>query len=130
MKNTFFILLIFCTFSIFSQETDIIYRNEEQFESLIWRPYTINVLRLKTDGNYEMKSQEYQSKRMARKNILLYTEIEKGKWNKVKDTLILEEDENKRVYKFLMINNKRLFFIIDNKYRIRTKWKRIKQKNN
>lgn len=124
-KKTILILITFLVQSLYAQEESIIYRNEKQNESPIPQPYNVSVLILKADGAYEISYQKYHSKRMMKKNILLYTEKEYGSWQKIRDTLILREKNTDQIFKFITKGKKKLSVIIESKEIINSNWKRI-----
>jgi len=124
MKSVLLVLCFFATINISSQDKNLIYRNSYQSESPIPVPYNVSVLYLKEGGSYSIKHQKYASKKMRRKNILLYIEKEFGKWKKVNDTIYLTDANTNRLTKFL-IKGKKLSVIINDKVVVSTKWKKI-----
>lgn len=126
MKNIFLILIFCFTITSFSQDKNLIYKNSQQNESPIPVPYNVSVLRLKKDGSYLFKYQKYASKRMMKKNILLYVEEESGKWTRDNDTISLTDSKTNRLIRFLVRGN-RLSVIMKEGGIIKTKWKLVKQ---
>ncbi|AXT59056.1 hypothetical protein D1816_01380 [Aquimarina sp. AD10] len=109
-----FLFIFFChSIQLFSQNRkDIIYRIEGKIESPAYTPYNVSILTLKEDGNYHIKYQEYASKKMIKKNILLNLDSEKGTWKKSNDTIYLRDNNVKKNTKFFIKNKNKIALVI------------------
>lgn len=128
MKQLFLITLIsifFANIQLSQGQNDIIYRIEGQPESPLSKSYIVGVLFLKEDGSYLMKHQEYNSKKMMKKNIMIGLEEEKGFWKKEKNVFILKDSTSGRNTKFLIKNQNKIAIIIRDSEASSSNWMKI-----
>lgn len=124
--NKALILVFFLVNSVFAQKKDVVYRIAYDSYPTVGYFFGVSVLYLRDDYSYRLLDQEYNSRKMARKNILRSSKDENGKWKMLGDTLLLYDNKNRQEMKFIKVNNKRIVFIIDNIERSRYCWRRIK----
>jgi hypothetical protein len=126
MKQLFLVIFFCCSIHLFAQDrSDVIYRIEGKTESPVFTPYNVSVLTLKKDGDYHIKHQEYLSKKMMKKNILLNLKIEKGTWEKSNDTIHLKENNAKKSVKFFIKNKNKIALVVRDLYISPSNWIRI-----
>jgi hypothetical protein len=83
-------------------------------------------LYLKEDNSYRLLEQQYNSRKMARKNILRRSNDEYGVWKMVGDTLELYDDKNRPTAKFIIINDKKIAFLFHDNERSDSYWTKVK----
>lgn len=121
------ILFLFLPISImYAQKKDIVYRISYDSYPTIGYFYGVSVLYLRDDYSYRLLEQQYNSRKMARKNVLRKSNDEYGKWKMSGDTLLLNDNENRQPMKFIKVNNKRIAFLIDDIEKSDHYWKKIK----
>lgn len=123
--NKTLILIFFLINSVFAQKKDIVYRIAYDSYAPIGYSYCVSILYLRDDYSYRILDQKYNSKKMARKNVLSYSDDEYGKWKISGDTLLLY-DNNKYPMKFFRIGDKRIAFIFDDADRSKYYWEKVK----
>ncbi|UPZ16302.1 hypothetical protein [Flavobacterium humidisoli] len=112
---------------IYAQKRDIVYRIGYDSYPANGYFYGVSVLYLRDDYSYKLSVQKYNSRRMARKNVLRTFDDEYGKWKMSGDTLLLYDNDKKRQQmKFIKVNNKRIAFLIDDVERSDQYWRKIK----
>ncbi len=125
MKSVFLILIFCFTSSLYSQKNIDIYRVEQRTESPAVGTYNVSILMLKNDGKYEIFHQEYFSKKMMKKNVILYMEKEGGKWKRIGDKLHLTDLEGKTMSKFLVKSKNKISLIMNNSEVSDLNWRKI-----
>jgi|GEM_PF-1788186 len=112
---------------IYAQKRDIIYKIGYDSYPANGYFYGVSVLYLRDDHSYRLSVQVYNSRKMARKNVLRTFDDEYGKWKMSGDTLLLYDNDKKRQQmKFIKVNNKRIAFLIDDVERSDQYWRKIK----
>jgi len=112
---------------IYAQKRDIVYRIGYDSYPANGYFYGVSVLYLRDDYSYKLSVQKYNSRRMARKNVLRTFDDEYGKWKMSGDTLLLYDNDKKRQQmKFIKVNNKRIAFLIDDVERSDRYWRKVK----
>lgn len=124
MKIFLFLIIMISTVTN-AQKKDIIYRVTTHSYPAVGYSYEVGVLRLHEDYNYSLIWQKYNSRKMARKNILKSSNKEIGIWKVLGDTLELCDD-NENYRKFILIDDKKMFFLIEGCERAGEYWKKIK----
>lgn len=124
MKKIVFVLFSAIN-SLYAQRKDIVYRIAFDSYPAIGYSYNVNLLILDEDNHYVFIEQKYISKKMARKNIPFITLKEKGNWSINKDTLKIVNDENKMESRFIIEDDKRIFFLFNNEEKSTYHWKKI-----
>lgn len=119
------ILILFLINSASAQKRDVVYRIAYDSYPAIGYSYDVSVLYLRDDNTYKCLFQKYNSRRMARKNILRSSTDEYGKWKMYGDTLLLYDNE-RHPMKFFKIDDKRIAYIFDNVDRSKYYWKKVK----
>lgn len=119
------ILVLFLINSASAQKRDVVYRIAYDSYPTIGYSYDISILYLRDDNTYKCLFQKYNSRRMARKNVLRSSTDEYGKWKMYGDTLLLY-DNNRYPMKFFKFNDKKIAYIFDNVDRSKYYWKRVK----
>lgn len=119
------ILIFFLVNSVFAQKKDLIYRIAYNSYSTIGSSYCVSILYLRDDYTYRLLDQKYNSKKMARKNVLSHFDDENGKWNMSGDTLLLYRN-NRNSMKFFRVDDKRMVFIFDDVDGSKGYWKKVK----
>ncbi len=118
------ILVFFLVNFAFSQKRDIIYRISYDSYSAAGYFYGVSVLCLRDDYSYRLSDQKYNSRKMARKNVIRNVEDQYGKWKILGDTLMLYD--NRQQMKFIKLNKKKIAFLIDDIERANHCWKKVK----
>jgi len=122
--NKYFFLILFFTVSVFAQRRNAVYRIASGSYSTVAYSYWVSVLYLQ-DDSYRLLSQKYNSKKMARKNVLMNSNDEYGKWKMSGDTLILENNEKKQPMKFLVIDEKRIAYLFHGNEPSDSYWRKV-----
>ena len=121
------ILFLLLPVSIIYAQRDIIYKIGYDSYPANGYSYGVSVLYLRDDHSYRLSVQVYNSRKMARKNVLRSSNDEYGKWKMSGDTLLLYDNDKKRQQmKFIKVNNKRIAFLIDDLEKSDQYWKKIK----
>ncbi|WP_286971788.1 hypothetical protein [Flavobacterium sp. UBA4854] len=123
--NKSLIVIFFLVNSVFAQKRDVVYRIAYDSYPTIGYSYGISILYLRDDNTYKCLFQKYNSRKMARKNVLRSSTDEYGKWKMNGDTLLLY-DNNRHPMKFFKVDDNRIAYIIDDIEISRYYWKRIK----
>lgn len=123
--NKSFVLIFFLINSAFAQKRDVIYRISYDSYPAVGYYYGVSILYLRDDYSYRLSDQKYNSRKMARKNVLRSSVDEYGKWKMSGDTLLLY-DNNRQRMKFIKVNNKKIAFLIDDVERVDHCWKKVK----
>ncbi|UWY28864.1 hypothetical protein N4T20_02815 [Flavobacterium sp. TR2] len=123
--NKTLILVLFLVNSVFAQKRDVVYRIAYDSYPTVGYFYGVSVLYLRDDYSYRLSDQKYNSRKMARKNVLRSSIDEYGKWKMSGDTLLLY-DNNRQQMKFVKVNNKKIAFLIDDIERSGHCWKKVK----
>lgn len=111
---------------IYGQKRDIIYRITADSYPTIGYAYVVSVLYLKEDNSYRFLEQQYNSRKMARKNVLRKSNDEYGIWKIVGDTLELYDNNAKPASKFIIIDDKKITFLFHDIERSNSYWTKIK----
>ncbi len=122
------ILITFCCLgisTIYSQGKDDIYRIENKSESPAFATYNVNVLILHNDGTYEIMYQQYQTKKMMKKNIILNLDKEYGKWERKVNKLYLKDSKSENITKFFIKSKNKIALIIEDLDVSSLNWKKI-----
>lgn len=112
--------------TVYAQKRDVIYRITGDSYPTIGYAYVVSVLYLKEDNSYRLLEQQYNSRKMARKNILRRSNDEYGVWKMVGDTLELYDDKNRPPAKFIIIDDKKIAFLFDGNERSDSYWIKVK----
>ena len=80
---------------IYAQKRDIVYRISYDSYPTIGFFYGVSVLYLRDAYSYRLLEQQYNSRKMALKNVLRKSNDEYGKWKMLGDTLLLHDNENR-----------------------------------
>ncbi len=123
--NKSLVLIFFLINSAFAQKRDVIYRISYDSYPAVGYSYGVSILYLRDDYSYRLSDQKYNSRKMARKNVLRSSVDEYGKWKMSGDTLLLY-DNNRQRMKFIKVNNKKIAFLIDDVERVDHCWKKVK----
>jgi hypothetical protein len=124
--NKFLISILFLlNFVIYAQKKDVVYRIAYDSYPAVGYSYEVGVLYLRDDNSYRRLLQKYNSRKMARKNVLRSSVDEYGKWKMSGDTLFLYDNNNSPM-KFFKISDKRITFIFDGIDRSRYYWRKVK----
>lgn len=123
--NKNLVLIFFLINSVFAQKRDVIYRISYDSYPTVGYSYGVSVLYLRDDYSYRLSDQKYNSRKMARKNVIRSLEDQYGKWKMLGDTLLLY-DNNRQRMKFIKVNNKKIAFLIDDIERAEHYWKKVK----
>ncbi|MFD2940877.1 hypothetical protein [Flavobacterium notoginsengisoli] len=122
--NKTLVVVFFLVNSVFAQKRDVIYRISYDSYPAIGYSYGVSVLYLRDDYSYRLSDQKYNSRKMARKNVIRSVEDQYGKWKMLEDTLMLYD--NRQQMKFIKVNNKKIAFLIDDIERADHCWKKVK----
>ncbi|AWK03177.1 hypothetical protein HYN56_02665 [Flavobacterium crocinum] len=122
--NKTLVIVFFLVNFVFAQKRDIIYRIAYDSYPANGYFYGVSVLYLKDDYSYRLSYQKYNSRKMARKNVLRSSVDEYGKWKMLGDTLLLYD--NRQLLRFIKVNNKKIAFLIDDIERFDHCWKKVK----
>lgn len=121
------ILFLFLPVSIiYAQKRDLIYRIATDYYPTGGYTYVVSVLYLREDNSYRLLEQQYNSRKMARKNVLRRSNDEYGIWKMAGDTLELYDSKNRQTLKFIMIDDKKITFLFHDIERSNSYWKKIK----
>lgn len=112
--------------AVYAQKRDVIYRITADSYPTIGYAYVVSVLYLKEDNSYRLLEQQYNSRKMARKNILRRSNDEYGVWKMIGDTLELYDDKNRPPAKFIIIDDKKIAFLFDDNERSDSYWRKVK----
>ncbi|PIF31603.1 hypothetical protein CLU81_2105 [Flavobacterium sp. 9] len=112
--------------TVYAQKRDVIYRITADSYPTIGYAYVVSVLYLKEDNSYRLLEQQYNSRKMARKNILRRSNDEYGVWKMIGDTLELYDDKNRPPAKFIIIDDKKIAFLFDDNERSDSYWIKVK----
>jgi hypothetical protein len=123
-KLTLFLLLSIST--IYAQKKDIIYRIAYDSYPAVGYAYIVSVLYLRDDNSYRLLEQQYNSRKMTRKNILRKSNDEFGIWKITGDTLELYDDKNRAPIKFVVVDDKKIAFLFHDIERSDSYWRKIK----
>ncbi len=113
MKSIFLVFIFCFTTNFYAQNNVDIYRVEQRMESPSVGTYNVSILMLKEEGKYEIFHQEYPSKKMMKKNVILHLEKEEGKWERKGDKIHLINSEGKVISKFFVKRKNQIALIID-----------------
>jgi len=112
--------------TVYAQKRDVIYRITADSYPTIGYAYVVSVLYLKEGNSYRLLEQQYNSRKMARKNILRRSNDEYGVWKMIGDTLELYDDKNRPPAKFIIIDDKKIAFLFDDNERSDSYWRKVK----
>lgn len=111
---------------IYAQKRDVIYRISTDYYPTIGYSYVVSILYLRDDNTYRLLEQQYNSRKMARKNVLRKSNDEYGMWKISADTLKLYDNENRPPAKFIMIDDKKMTFLFHDIERSKSCWRKVK----
>ncbi len=120
------ILIFFNCIISFGQSKDKIYRLEAKKESPGIGSYIVNVLLLEEDGNYEIKYQEYLTKKRKKRNLIFNLKEEKGTWTKEGNILFLKDSKTNETFKFFIVNKNKIALFMDGNEISPVNWIRIR----